>query len=231
VQGTVDVSNTSGTPQTVAVALYQGATVVASAEALVPTSYTLSISVPSVAVELDGSTPISLQAFVPSIGFNALYQTDQQGLAHSTVLTYAQPGVGPAGPAMPAMAAGNVKYAGGNISVAWTTFALLHSAASLTLTTGARRVLLGWGLNLGEPYTLSVDVAIDGVLQGGTYGLQYGAPASGNLPFSLTYLTDALTAGAHTFELMVRVDSNTAVVRADAACPVTFWVLEQPTAV
>jgi hypothetical protein len=106
---------------------------------------------------------------------------------------------------------------------------------ALTITTGARRCLVGLvgtaGMSAGTADEPMFDIAVDGTRIGAAFGL-WSVRASGNLDrgnASGTVLTDALSAGSHTFKLQWRVFSTgTAILHgatADAAC--RFWVVEQ----
>lgn len=84
---------------------------------------------------------------------------------------------------------------------------------ALTMTTGARRVLLGFqgtGATNNAAGGIFLDFMVDGVAQGGTQGLIIASQttASEFMNCSFTYLTDVLTAASHTFKLRWRQAST-----------------------
>lgn len=119
-------------------------------------------------------------------------------------------------------------YGSGDFSTSSTTFVVINSALDITLSTGARRCLVAWTLTV-VPGTgqAQVDVEIDGSRAGGGYGLAHTGGNGINQNLSGSYLTDALSAGSHTFKLMVRVDGGSATFRADSSgSPAIFSVVE-----
>ena len=88
---------------------------------------------------------------------------------------------------------------------------------SLTLTTGARRVLLGFTgagtLNTGG--AIRLDVTIDGVRMGGTQGLVIAD--NGNKDWSFSVITDVLSAGSHNFKLQWNPGAGTATMYGSTA--------------
>lgn len=105
---------------------------------------------------------------------------------------------------------------------------------ALTITTGARRCLVGLTgtvANSSAGATNMFDVDIDGVRQGGTFGIMTDRTPSATYRqnASFTYLTDLLTAASHTFKLQWRTTAGTLTMLAAAASEVpTFWVQEMP---
>lgn len=131
-------------------------------------------------------------------------------------------------------AADRVILSSGNYTGMTGSFADL-TGATLTITTLARRVLVGV-VGAGQCGTASdafaLDIDIDGARQGGTNGLmgirEDGASHRQNLSF--TYLTAALSAGSHTFKVQGKriVGSGTITIFMDSSDAVfTFWVQEQ----
>ena len=86
---------------------------------------------------------------------------------------------------------------------------------SLTITTGAHRVLIGFvgsGTVDNAAGIIFMDVTVDGTRQGGDAGLiWFNQHATGSERFNLsfTYLTDTLTAASHTFNLQWRQTTTT----------------------
>lgn len=126
----------------------------------------------------------------------------------------------------------------GNYTTTSTSFVDVDSTnMALTITTGARRVMVGFvgsGGNQTVAKLIMLDVAVDGTRQGGAFGLvNAGADASDTKDrqnLSFTYLTDVLSAASHTFKLQFRIyDTGTAQINgssSDAEC--RFWVQEMP---
>lgn len=106
---------------------------------------------------------------------------------------------------------------------------------SITVTTGARRVLIGCaasGYVNNSAGTMAVDFTVDGTRVGGTTGglvtVGQHATASESLDLSCTYLTDVLSAGSHTFKLQGKVFNAAHTFTVNAADPVcVLWVAEQ----
>lgn len=97
--------------------------------------------------------------------------------------------------------------------------------ASITLTTTGGRVALGFNgasFNSGanaNAFSFSIDGAAEvGPAAEGLYRLT-GTTAAG---VAMTYLTDALSAGSHTFKVRWKTSGGTATARADSA----FWAQE-----
>lgn len=128
-----------------------------------------------------------------------------------------------------------VRTAADYASLSSTSFVNVDATnMSITLTTGARRVFISVGctaaMGTSVPHSICLDVTIDGTRQGQTFGLQaIDATAIGvavNLSFS--YLSDVLSAGAHTFKLQYRVTGGVLIIYASASVtPLTFSVIEQ----
>lgn len=87
-------------------------------------------------------------------------------------------------------------------------------------------VLTCWGTNSSAAQNTSVDMNIDGIREGGIYGLVTGVGTNNNFSFSLT--TDFLQSGTHTFKPMYRADGGTATIygTTGTVSPVIFSVTE-----
>jgi len=103
---------------------------------------------------------------------------------------------------------------------------------SITLITGARRCLVvvnATGANSSAERVI-LDLEIDGVAQGQTYGLaqiSLAATETGNLSFA--FLTDVLAAGSHTIKLRWRVTGGTGTLNANTSTgPLVMEVQEMP---
>lgn len=125
-----------------------------------------------------------------------------------------------------------VLYTGGDKTTTSSTFVDVDATnAKLTLTTGARGVLIGVTVTVkGTVATdLSLDIDIDGTLQGQTFGLvDVYLNTTGNAHnASFTYLTAALTAASHTFKLKWKIGSGTATMFASSTVPLHMWAIEQ----
>lgn len=136
------------------------------------------------------------------------------------------------------LASASTTQTGGDYSTYSGTFVDVDGTnLKLTITTGARRVLIvvtatvsvanagNWG---------AVDVSVDGTRLGLTYGLigmQFGnANYWSNGSFS--FITDALTAASHEFRLMYRGDNtagHTFKIYANTDNPLRFAVHELPS--
>lgn len=140
-------------------------------------------------------------------------------------------------PPMGAKASGRAISTSGNKTTTSTTFVDMDSAElSVTITTGASRVLVtfqGWGLPDNVSVTWAVDLTIDSVRQGGTYGIIGDTRAAGTFggggsyrDMCFAWLTDTLTPGPHTFRPQFRTDSNTAIIIAQAGFPASIGAIE-----
>lgn len=96
---------------------------------------------------------------------------------------------------------------------------------SITITTGARRVLIG--MNVVYKISATSGNAYLQFKTDGTYGgdIIYGMvdDTTRNYPMTLTYLTDVLSAGSHTFKAGFAVDGSLTLTLNN----VVFWVAEQ----
>ena len=107
---------------------------------------------------------------------------------------------------------------------------------AITLTTGARRCLVtvsavGKTSNGNNP---CLDIDIDGVRQGQTFGLVFadseGGAVGENVNLSFSYVTNVLTAASHTFKLQYKIAAaGTLTLYASAAIsPLIMSVVELP---
>lgn len=129
------------------------------------------------------------------------------------------------------LASGRVMLTGGNLTTSSTSFVDL-TGATVTLTTGARRCLVllqCYAFNSSSGNAEYYDVAVDGVLQGGTEGLANVYQISGGADdhsVTLAYVTAALSAGAHTIKVQWKVSGGTGTTRASSNAPIAFSVVE-----
>lgn len=135
-------------------------------------------------------------------------------------------------PAWTALVSGRVTDTTGDKTTTSTSFVDLPNA-TLTLVTGARRclvVLSGFGGDGTTGKYCRFNVVIDGVGQGGTYGItaNRGASASQDMNNSFTFVTDVLSAGSHTIKIQWSVDAGTGTFYASATAPLVFSVIELP---
>lgn len=129
-----------------------------------------------------------------------------------------------------ALASDHKSYASDISGLTATGFATVDASLEITLTTGARRCLIGWTLvckNSTGAQSNCVSVTVDGVALGGSYGLAAGGGGTNNEAQNLggSVPTGYLSAGSHTFKLMFRVDGGSATILG-SLIPVNFWVQE-----
>lgn len=131
-----------------------------------------------------------------------------------------------------ALASGKVSDTSGDKTTVSTSFVDL--AAGITITTGARRVMLvlsGSGSNGTVAKYIRFTFLVDGVNQGGTnYGLWTNRMPSTSVDVSCcgTFITDVLAAGSHTFKVQWSVDAGTGNFYASATEPLVFSAIELP---
>ena len=105
------------------------------------------------------------------------------------------------------------------------------TGASITLTTGAHRVLLGFSAtcsNDTSTQTVRVNFGVDGTLLLGSTGVETIIPTAGNpANCSVSAMTSTLTAAAHTFKVHWSVDAGTGTIFGSAARSYHFWAVEQ----
>lgn len=116
----------------------------------------------------------------------------------------------------------------GDVTTTSTSFTDL-TGATVTLTTGARRCLVLFQCvanNSGAGNNTAFDIAVDGTLQGQTYGLALMAGTS-NATITIPFLTAVLSAASHTIKIQWRVDAGTGKVFASTTvAPYRLIVLE-----
>lgn len=128
-----------------------------------------------------------------------------------------------------------VSRTSGDLTTSSTTF-VDATGLTTTITTGAHRCLVIFSGNAhvsgaGSSANAAFDLAIDGTRQGQGFGLtiaqQSGSADGPNIPVGFTYLTDALSAGSHTFKIQWRVDAQTGTLFASTGVtPAILTVLE-----
>ena len=172
-------------------------------------------------IELDGlnfaevaapSTPSAASVIVYAKSDGKLYIKDDAGT--ETDLTAGASGASN-------LASGRVVLSSGDLTTTSGTF-VDATGLSITITTGARRVLLGFTAQVYNNNTAGavfLTFAVDGTDQGdtsfGLTGIAQHATATEGLNGSFTYLTDVLTAGSHTFKVRFhRGSSGTATIAA-----------------
>lgn len=113
-------------------------------------------------------------------------------------------------PSWTALAKASYKRTTGDYTTTSNTFADVDGTnLSFAVTTGARRILVAVSCTLahssGTDY-VGLDIDIDGARQGGTFGLLFLDVAAANEPFngSFSFISEPLTAGAHTVKLQWR---------------------------
>lgn len=132
------------------------------------------------------------------------------------------------------LAADRVYKTDGAFSTNSTSFVDI-TGASVTLTTGASRVLVSvsasGSCDTANGY-LCIDVVIDGSSQGQTFGVmttRANTAAGQDTNLSFTYLSAVLSAGSHTIKLQLRTTTGNASVYAQAGVtPLVFSVVEIP---
>lgn len=140
----------------------------------------------------------------------------------------------PSGGSSSNLASAKYQRTTGNYTTSSTSFANVDGTnMALTITTGARRVLIGFAgfvQSSAGNRTISFDVDLDGTRMGNkTYGynaLTVSSTWNGNAGF--TILSDVLSAGSHTFTLMWRTEGDTATLFGSATAPCMFFVVELP---
>lgn len=124
-------------------------------------------------------------------------------------------GGGTGGPA----ASDRVVYNGSNITTTSTSFVDAGSL-SITLTTGANRVMLALaavGNNSNAGQTVFVDFEVDGTRIGNDVNGITSVTGTEPRDLSMSALTDTLSAGSHTFKVKFRVTANTGALQADGS--------------
>lgn len=133
------------------------------------------------------------------------------------------------------LASSSIRIVAGDYTTTSTSFVAVD-ATNLTLTLlthDPHRVqitLVGTAFNTTIADTVRLDVLVDGTRLGGTNGITglKQAVASDEYPLSITYVTDPLPAGIHTFQLQWLVNAGTGTLSAGSATPLRFAVVELP---
>lgn len=104
------------------------------------------------------------------------------------------------------------------------------TAATITLTTGANRCLVGFAADVSNSSAgegAIFNVIVDSTLLLGTAGIKFANPTA-NLQTnaSFTVMTDTLTAASHTIKIQWMVTAGTGTVRANGTNNYLFWVQE-----
>lgn len=126
--------------------------------------------------------------------------------------------------------ADRVQTTSGTITTTSTSLVDL-TGATVTMTTGANRVLVGQTCTASHGSAdgfVTYNVDIDGTLQFGTAGIQgqaYAGTAQFNMSFQ--YLTAALSAASHTIKVQWKTNTGTASTLATSATAYTFSAVEQ----
>ncbi len=121
------------------------------------------------------------------------------------------------------LASASYKRTAGNYTTASTSFVDVDATnLALTITTGARRVLItvvGVAYNdSGSLQNVSFDVDLDGARLGGTSGMTLiESVSSGQRLVNISYVTDALSAASHTFKLQWATTAGNATLRGTSA--------------
>ena len=117
-----------------------------------------------------------------------------------------------------------------SVDITTTSTSLVDlTGASITLTTGANPVLIGFSVVVNENSAANVtfNVDIDGTLQMGTIGLSEAHGGTGiNMMQTFVIRTAALTAASHTIKIQWLVTAGTGTVLANTDRPYNFWVTE-----
>lgn len=162
----------------------------------------------------------------PPFGANSVALTGYAGGAAGTVTALL--GITNAGAQL---SIGSAERTAGDVTTTSGTLVDL-TGMSVTITTGARRVLLGFQSQVmvtGGGIAANFTFTIDGTVVSGTDGWgQVDAGGSTAHLVTLAYLTDALSAGSHTFKVQWRSNGvATATVSASATAKARMWAIEQ----
>jgi hypothetical protein len=139
----------------------------------------------------------------------------------------------PAGGAS-ALAAASYKRTAGDYTTTSTSFVDVDGTnLALTITTGARRVLVSLAAQARHDSVSGstfIDLMLDGTsLSGATNGIVAFTQNNVNYLWnpSFTYITDALSAGSHTFKLRWRVDAGTGTLRGNTTTGVLRFAVAE----
>lgn len=168
-----------------------------------------------------------------AVGAGALYSCSDHDLIYqsngSAWSTWATVGGGGGGGAL-ALAGARVVRTSGDVSTSSTSY-VDATGLTVTLTTGARRCLVGAALTgyvSAADGHVALTYAIDGTDQQEVLFVSQHATASETMNLSFTRMTGVLSAGSHTIKLRMRaVNAGTATLNANAGQAAEFWVAEQ----
>jgi len=136
------------------------------------------------------------------------------------------------GTLMVSTAAGVVTRTAGDVTTASTSLVDL-TGASITITTGARRVLLTFTcscLNDTAGADLTFNFDIDGSLAFGSGGVIHESSETGGSEdndFTMSFLTGVLSAGSHTFKVQWKVSAGNGTIRGNSTNSYHFAAIEQ----
>lgn len=131
----------------------------------------------------------------------------------------------------PTLASAKANVSSGAYTTTSSTFVDADATnLSLSITTGARRVLIGFTgtiKNDTSGKSAAIDVTLDGTRVGNDQGLLRIANTSG-ASAAFTFLTDVLSAGSHTFKIQIAaIGGGTTTLYATAGVsPAHFYVQE-----
>lgn len=127
------------------------------------------------------------------------------------------------GGAASSLTSGRVVRVAGDVTTTSTTFADI-TGASITISTGARKVLLTFtctAYSSSNAGTGGFDFNIDGTRASGAdfgmSGFNQHATAGEAYPVAMSFLTDALTAASHTFKVQFRTGNAAHTLTVQAA--------------
>jgi len=126
-------------------------------------------------------------------------------------------------------AASYTGVAGGNYTVTSTSYVALDATnLKLTLTTSSGRVLVGVIMNASGSASLAAGfrVNVDAGASYAYWGDSHQVFVTPNVISFAPLLLTGLSAASHTFQLEVKVNSNTMTIYRATAQPVCFWVME-----
>lgn len=109
-----------------------------------------------------------------------------------------------------------------------TSYAACFAGSTVTITTSASQVKAGFSgvlCNDTNGVAMHITFMIDGVAQVGL-GYVQTPSAGGCANAAFTYITEALSAGTHSFCLTAKTANNTGILRNDADKSNQFWVQE-----
>jgi len=144
----------------------------------------------------------------------------------ATAVAWATPSAGAS-----ALASASYIRTAGNYTTTSATFVDVDATnLALSITTGARRCMVGFTGTLAHSGTVNIflDLLVDGTSVSGSTGVLLVKPPGTNDPASFTWLTTTLTAASHTFKLQWKTTSATATLygTGGGGPAAQFWVAE-----